>query len=334
MAGGEFNPADWDLRASAPAKINLGLEIVARRADGYHDLRTVFQTVDLADDLYVRAAADGHLRLTVSGPEAVAGGEDNLVLRAARALAARSGSKRGAELHLHKRIPAGGGLGGGSSDAAAALVALERLWGLDPDPELLRTLAVSLGADVPFFLMGGTARGEGRGEVLHRLPLMPAWGILLVLPEVRVSTADAFALANIGLTESRNRLKLLKLALSQNDLPGVVCHFVNDLEAAATRLEPGLDDIRREVESTLGPVCMTGSGSGFFALTPTRGEAEKLANSGRSPSADLPPDGLGNSRAIGQSGDVSRSGVSERYRLIASGPVATPARIVGDGAGD
>lgn len=172
-------------RLSAPAKVNLTFEALGRRADGYHEVRTVLHAISLADEIAFAPADD--LSLAVEPPEKGAfssaasapAGDDNLVLRAARLLRREAGVKTGAAIRLRKRIPVAAGLGGGSSDAAAALRGLRRLWGLDLDADALRELAAQLGSDVPFFVTGGAALAEGRGERI--MPLPPAQGNVVVM---------------------------------------------------------------------------------------------------------------------------------------------------------
>ena len=167
------------LRLLAPAKVNLAFEALGRRDDGYHEVRTILQAIDLADGLAFEEADD--LTLTVE-PKGAAPVEGNLVLDAARLLQREAGVERGAALHLTKRIPTAGGLGGGSSDAATALLGLRRLWGLALDADALRGLAAQLGSDVPFFVSGGTALGEGRGERLTPLPT-PQGAAVIAVPD-------------------------------------------------------------------------------------------------------------------------------------------------------
>lgn len=168
------------VRRQAAAKINLGLEVLRRRPDGYHDLVTIFQAVALFDEVTIEAAPPGQLTLAA---DPALGGEGNLVLRAARALAARAKTNHGAALALTKGIPVAAGLGGGSSDAAATLLGLREHWGLAVPDEALAQLATGLGADVPFFLRAGTALATGIGEVLEPLPpLVPTWFVLLTPP--------------------------------------------------------------------------------------------------------------------------------------------------------
>lgn len=170
---------------TAYAKINLALRITGKRADGFHDLETIFQRISLHDVLKIREA--DHLTLSCSD-DTIPVDDTNLAMRAARALATRP-----VAIHIDKHIPAGGGLGGGSSDAAATLLALDRIFALRTPPERLKQLALSLGSDVPFFLVGGTAYATGRGEELTPMPGLGRVPLLLVLPEERVSTRDAFA---------------------------------------------------------------------------------------------------------------------------------------------
>ena len=162
---------------AAPAKVNLCFEVLGRRDDGYHEVRTVYQAIDLADQLALEPASDLSLEVTLHG---VAPVDDNLVLQAAHLLRSETHTQAGARIRLTKRIPTAAGLGGGSSDAAAALVGLRGLWGLDLEDERLSELAARLGADVPFFIHGGTAIGAGRGDALTPLPTPDGlWAVVL-----------------------------------------------------------------------------------------------------------------------------------------------------------
>lgn len=280
-AADEGDPPGWTLRAVAPAKLNLGLAVVGKRPDGYHDLLTIFQTIDLEDDLFFRETVGPGISLRVEAEEPIPGGADNLVLRAAELLAGARGVAQGAEILLRKRIPAGAGLGGGSSDAAAALLGLEALWGLAPDPEERRRLAIELGSDVPFFLVGGTARGEGRGEILTPLPGPPEMAWLLFVPDFRVSTADAFRSLPPTLTASRQELKMLEDAIIHGDSEAFARHVVNDLEPGVVRMEPRLarirDVLRRRGARAVG---LTGSGSAMFALFGSQGDLAPILDAG------------------------------------------------------
>jgi 4-diphosphocytidyl-2-C-methyl-D-erythritol kinase len=193
-------PRGFTLGLHAFCKVNLGLAVGPRRPDGFHDLRTVFQTVDLADSLYARLRPSGlRLRVVRRGPARraglpVAGGGANLVARAARLVRAAARERRGAEIVLVKRVPAGSGLGGGSSDAAAALRLFGRLWGARLSLGAERRLAGELGSDCAFFLAGGRARASGRGDRLRALPVPTLERLVLVLPRVGVPTATAYRL--------------------------------------------------------------------------------------------------------------------------------------------
>ena len=273
MPSGEFRPR---LVAQAPAKINLGLAVLGRRPDGYHDIRTIFQAIDLCDTLEVAERAEPGIALRVAGPEWAPDGPENLVVRVGEALRGQYAPDRGAEIRLEKRIPAGAGLGGGSSDAAATLLALERLWGLRLEPEARSRLALEIGSDVPFFLLGGTARGEGRGEILTPLPPPPPAYWALILPAFSVSTAQAYAEVSRSLTIPSNHLTMLEVALAQANPDLLVRNFVNDLEAGVFRIEPELAALKREVASVGVAVGLSGSGSALFAMARNQGDARRL----------------------------------------------------------
>ena len=186
-------------RLLAPAKINLSLEVIGRRADGYHEVHTVLQAVDLADELDFEEAGDVSLRVEPEGAVPV---EGNLVLRAARLLRDASHESRGATITLRKRIPVAAGLGGGSSDAAAALVGLRRLWGIDFSEVRMRLLASALGTDVGFFLDGGTALATGKGDRMEALPIPVERFAVIVTPHEPEEAAKTQRL--YGLLEERH----------------------------------------------------------------------------------------------------------------------------------
>lgn len=250
------------MRTLAHAKLNLFLRVVGRRPDGFHELETVFQSIDLADVLTVEPADD--LRLSGGSAEAPPGPE-NLVLRAAAALREAAGGRRGAAIHLEKRVPVGAGLGGGSSDAAAALLALNRLWGLDFPPERLAALAAALGSDVPFALRGGSAVGRGRGELLEALPTPSLW-FVLVRPPFPVPTARAYGLYRPAPPESPS-LGAFLAALASGDPARLAPVLRNDLEPGVFGAWPELAALRERLLAA-GAVGarMTGSGSVLFGL--------------------------------------------------------------------
>lgn len=242
----------------APAKLNLFLHVTGRRADGYHELQTLFQLVDLADEVRVRVRPDGAIVRT-EGPPGVPPDAD-LVVRAARLLRDRAGGPElGADLAVVKRIPLGGGLGGGSSDAATTLIALNRLWGLDVSTERLAALGLELGADVPVFVHGATALAEGVGERLRPVAVAPAW-FAIVHPGLAVATGLVFQAPE--LTRNSVPIKIygsFQPGWPEHELPGR-----NDLEpVVAARHAP----VRAALEwlALRGRARMTGSGACVFA---------------------------------------------------------------------
>jgi len=200
------------LSVSVPGKINLHLQILGRRRDGFHELRTLFQSIDLYDHLTAEEAPPGELSLEVDPVGAVAQNEGNLVLRAARSLAEESGVPGGARMRLSKNIPIGAGLGGGSADAAAALVLLDRLWKCGLGELRLHRLAALLGSDVPFFLYGGLALGIGRGDEVFPLADGDKLTVLVAVPNVRVSTAEVYSRVASRLTSHRQEGNLYAFA--------------------------------------------------------------------------------------------------------------------------
>ena len=249
---------DWNDGYPAPAKLNLFLHVVGRRADGYHLLQSLFRLVDRGDLLRFAPRADGRVRRVrpLAGvPEA-----HDLCLRAARLLQEASGTRWGVEIALEKHLPMGGGLGGGSSDAATVLLALNRLWGLNWPRARLQALALRLGADVPFFVFGRNALAEGVGEVLQSVDLPPAW-YLVIAPPVQVPTAEIFA--DPHLTRDTKPIKMADFSAGwgaggrslagRNDLEPVVCARYPEVARALAWL-------RQHAEAR-----MTGSGACVFA---------------------------------------------------------------------
>ena len=235
----------------APAKLNLFLRIVGRRSDGYHELQTVFQLLDWGDVVHLRVRDDG--RIVRAGGDTVAFPESlDLLLRAAHALQKATGTRLGADLLADKSIPAGGGFGGGSSDAATVLVALNFLWGTGLDEAALASIGIGLGADVPVFIFGQNAWAEGVGEQLRPIQLHPAW-YLLVEPGVGASTRELFQAAD----------------LTRDAAPATIADFVsgaalgNAFEPVLRRLQPAVDAALSALAEH-GQACLTGTGSGCF----------------------------------------------------------------------
>lgn len=254
---------------AAPGKLNLFLHVLGRRADGYHELQTVFRLIDRADRVGIAPRADGKLCRLDALPGVPP--QDDLCLRAAAWMKeialARAGSAAaslGAEIALDKRLPMGAGLGGGSSDAATVMLVLNRLWNLKLGRSALIAHAAGLGADVPFFLFGRTAHGEGIGERLSALELAPAWYLVLV-PPVNVSTRDVFAAVRLTVDAKPIKITPFFQGLGKNDLEPVVIAQYPEVAAHLDWLRQHRPDAR-----------MTGSGACVFAEFESVADARAL----------------------------------------------------------
>ena len=251
------------------AKINRFLRVLGKREDGYHELCTVFQTVSLHDDLTFSEAGD--LSLTCDDPK-IPTGQENLIVEAANLLRAEFGITSGANIHLEKRIPAPGGLGGGSSNAAAALIGLAKLWNIEPGPDELARIGKQLGADVPFFFHGGTALGTGRGDEIASVGDIENGHILIVTPDVEVSTREAYDGLNApALTEEASKGILRDCRFEAESLNLQHSVLRNDFEISVFRSYP---EIRRVKEKLIGlgarQALMSGSGASVFAIFDTQ----------------------------------------------------------------
>jgi 4-diphosphocytidyl-2-C-methyl-D-erythritol kinase len=265
------------VRVWTPAKVNLFLEVLGRRADGYHDLATLMVTVGLYDSLEVRENATGEVRLSCDAPD-LSTGPDNLVVRAAELLRRRCGVSAGVDVRLVKRIPLQAGLAGGSSDAAGTLAGLARLWRLGLDAGQLGRLGAELGSDVTFFFHGGAAWCTGRGEIVE--PLAPGRPLDLVLacPPVGLSTASVFK----GLTLSDDAVdgEGVRRAFLAGDTLELGRLLHNRLQGPAERLCPAVGRLRQRLLG-LAPAgaLMSGSGSTVFALGRDPADAMRIARS-------------------------------------------------------
>jgi len=246
----------------APAKLNLFLHVTGRRRDGYHELQTLFQFLDYGDSLWFEPDASGVVTLQGGLPQVPP--ERNLIVRAARSLAERTGCGKGVRIRIEKRLPVGGGLGGGSSDAATTLVALNSLWGLGLGGEELAALGLALGADVPVFVRGSAAWAEGVGEQLTPVEVLDEPWYLVLHPAVTVSTAEIFS--DPRLTRNAPRITI-------PDFLSGACG--NSLEAVVVRRYPQVGRALAWL-SRYQPARMTGSGASVFARFPDRQAAEAV----------------------------------------------------------
>lgn len=275
-----------DYVVQAPAKLNLFFEVLGKRSDGYHAIETLVTPIDLYDTLYFREDASGQVRLVCqrvaqsSEPEGglatIPEGRDNLVVRAVELLQQRSGARCGARLRLVKRIPAAAGLGGGSSDAAAALVAANQAWGLGWSHSSLRLLAAELGSDVPLFLAGGAVICRGRGEQIEPVSNLGTLHFVVVRPPAGLSTAEVYKACQPA-PQARSVQPLLS-ALASGDLAAVGRLLFNRLESAAATRSPWIARLRRALADTdcLGHG-MTGSGTCYFGLCRHARHARRVA---------------------------------------------------------
>jgi 4-diphosphocytidyl-2-C-methyl-D-erythritol kinase len=251
----------------APAKLNLFLHITGRRDDGYHDLQTLFQLIDLHDDIAIAVRDDGEID-RLAGPPGVPA-ESDLVIRAARALKQATGTALGASLRITKRIPMGGGLGGGSSDAATTLLALNHLWKTALPREKLAALGLTLGSDVPVFVYGTSAWAEGRGEMLEPVALPERWYVV-VHPGVHVATAPVFQAPELTRNSAPITMRAFFQTGGRNDCESVV-------RARFPEVAETLDWLARHAPARLSGPRLTGTGACVFASFATAIDAERVA---------------------------------------------------------
>ncbi|KGK82950.1 MAG: 4-(cytidine 5'-diphospho)-2-C-methyl-D-erythritol kinase [Pseudomonas sp.] len=249
------------LTLPAPAKLNLMLHILGRRADGYHELQTLFQFLDYGDELSFSPREDGQIRLHTDLPGV--DHDSNLIVRAARLLQRESGCTLGADIALTKRLPMGGGIGGGSSDAATTLLGLDHLWRLDLGEDRLAGLGLALGADVPVFVRGHAAFAEGVGERLQPVDLEEPW-FLVLAPQVSVSTAEIFADPELTRNTPAITVRSLLAGGGHNDCQPVVERRYPEVRNALSLLNKFV------------PASMTGTGACVFGSFPNEGEADKV----------------------------------------------------------
>ena len=264
------------LTLKAPAKINLALEVAGKRPDGYHEVAMIMQSVSLHDTL-ILSLQESDITLMCDRPELPCD-HSNLAYRAAELLRREVGVARGVKIELNKRIPLAAGLAGGSTDAAAVLKGLNRLWGLALSPVELEQLAARLGSDVPFCLWGGTSLATGRGEILTPLPDFAGHGVVLANPPLHVSTALVYGNYRGAVGNRRRDIFPLRRSIEQQDFAAVADTLFNDLETVTVPAYPQVAEIKEQLlQAGAAGVLMSGSGPTVFALTPDFASAAELA---------------------------------------------------------
>jgi 4-diphosphocytidyl-2-C-methyl-D-erythritol kinase len=258
------------------AKINWVLRVLGRRADSFHELRTIFQTITLHDRITFVPRSDDELRLTCDSP-AIPVDESNLILRAAQALREKYNVRRGATIHLEKVIPVEGGLGGGSSNAAVSLLGLVHLWQIEASKQELEEIGARLGADVPFFLTGGTALGTGLGTEIKPIREVTAEHLIVVKPEAKVSTAEAYkSLAAAALTKADSAI-ILSISRADEQFPDSYPNALhNDFEPVVFQQQPEIERAKKALlEAGAQGAQLAGSGSSVFGIFDKREAKER-----------------------------------------------------------
>lgn len=260
----------------AKAKVNLTLDILGKRDDGYHEVEMIMQAIDLADIVTLEDAEDIIVETDLAE---LADDRTNLAYRAAELLRDTHGKGRGAHIRIEKKIPLAAGLAGGSSDAAAVLLGLNELWGLDLAMDELCELGARLGSDVPFCMMGGTMLAKGRGEVLTKVPSLGAYPLVLVKPPLGVSTAAAYGGYRAERVEVHPTADRMTEAIASGDITRVYEAMGNVLETVTIPLRPEIDEVKRALaHAGADKAMMSGSGPTVFAFVKTAEDAEKIAD--------------------------------------------------------
>lgn len=261
----------------AYAKINLGLDVLRRREDGYHDVKMVMQTVGICDTLTFTKKSDAGISIRTD-VEGLSVGEDNLIYRAARILYDRAKIEQGVDIFLNKRIPIAAGMAGGSADAAAALHGLNELFELGLSLEQLQNMGVSLGADIPYCLMGGTALSEGIGEILTKLSTPPQCIIVVAKPDINVSTKFVYENLHADTLEYHPDIDGMVGAIKAGDLSGITGRLGNVLETVTVRKYPVIDSIKRLMKDMGAEnALMSGSGPTVFGMFTGKEQAGRAA---------------------------------------------------------
>ncbi|MCM1048793.1 MAG: 4-(cytidine 5'-diphospho)-2-C-methyl-D-erythritol kinase [Clostridiales bacterium] len=265
------------LTKEAYAKVNLGLDVLRRRPDGYHEVKMVMQTVDIHDTLTFTKRAGQGITLKVDKAE-LSADKDNLICRAAKLLLDRAGIRHSIDILLQKRIPIAAGMAGGSADAAATLLGLNELFELGFSLEELKTLGVSLGADIPYCIMGGTALSEGIGEILTKLPPPPKCVLVVAKPDINVSTKFVYENLHADTLSYHPDIDGMVEAIKEGSLAGITDRMGNVLETVTVKEYPVIDTIKNVMKAARAEnALMSGSGPTVFGIFTTDEQAQKAA---------------------------------------------------------
>lgn len=266
------------LEYKARAKVNLGLDVCGRLENGYHEVKMVMQTVDIYDELVFKRRQDPDIILAVDSQDTLGDVSNNLIFRAAKLMKEYFSIKEGIEIYLKKNIPVAAGMAGGSTDAAATMLAMNELFGLGKSKEQLMELAVRLGADIPFCILGGTALAEGIGEKLTELPAPQKAAILIAKPDIMVSTKDVYENLHLEAVEKHPDIDGMIQALKDGSLRGVTDRMENVLETVTIQLYPVIEEIKSFMkEHGAINALMSGSGPTVFGIYQTEEEAKQAA---------------------------------------------------------
>jgi len=261
----------------APAKINLALKVINKRPDGYHNLKTLFERVNLCDEITFVANKSGKIKITCRNPQ-VPRGSKNLIYRAARLLQEEYAIPQGVDVQLTKRIPVAAGLAGGSSNAATALLGLNKIWNLGLKRKKLLKIAMKIGADVPFFIHNCSwALGTQRGDHIKKLSISVKLWHILIVPRIKMYSSEVFTAINLKLTKGCDNVNILIRSLKNDNIKRAECLLSNDLEKGILRLRPSLINIKKILNKyNIKGVSFSGSGPSMFGLVDSRREAQAI----------------------------------------------------------
>ena len=267
------------MECKARAKVNLGLDVCRRLENGYHELKMVMQTIDLYDVLYFTRRKDPDIILSVDSQDTLGDISNNLIFKAAKLMIGTFSIKEGIEIHLSKRIPVAAGMAGGSTDAAATIMAMNEIFELGQTKEQLMELSLQLGADVPFCIMGGTALAEGIGEKLTKLPAPPQTVVLIAKPSVMVSTKEVYENLKVDTLEKHPDIDGMVEAIGEGSIVGISDRMENVLETVTIALHPEIEKIKTFMkEHKAINAMMSGSGPTVFGLYASKAEAQAAAD--------------------------------------------------------